>query len=208
MFSPGCLCCLTENFHLKKYYGKILSSCIRILVTKQECSGPNESLGKMHKLWHNVINQCKTICGLSIAKRPSLNLSLRQPINGSNDESNYWWQQILSRQFIKMSVNRASMAFDLERLTFEKWFAYYCVVLATGPGNPAVVQFLPGVSFHFVSVQFISFRFGSVPDPARNPTRFVLVGLLPGPDVEPWVFGLVGTGPRFKLCSSYTFGSY
>jgi hypothetical protein len=42
-------------------------------------------------------------------------------------------------------------------------------------------------------------RFGSVPDPSINPTRSVLAELLPGPDIEPWVFSRVGTGPRFHF---------
>ena len=33
--------------------------------------------------------------------------------------------------------------------------------------------------------------FGSVPEPAKNPTRCVFVGLLPGPDINPRFFGRV-----------------
>jgi hypothetical protein len=31
--------------------------------------------------------------------------------------------------------------------------------------------------------------------------------LLPGPDIEPRVFGRVGTEPRFQIYGSYSFGS-
>jgi len=39
--------------------------------------------------------------------------------------------------------------------------------------------------------------FGSVPDPANDPTRCVLAGLLPGTDINPWFFGQVGPGLQF-----------
>jgi len=51
----------------------------------------------------------------------------------------------------------------------------------------------------------------------KNPTRFAMEGLLPGPDIEPWVFVRVGlvlaTGPgnppavRFLAGGSVRFGS-
>ena len=49
--------------------------------------------------------------------------------------------------------------------------------------------------------------FGLVPDLAENPTRFVLAGLLPGSDINTWVFGRVGTGLQCQLESSYTLAS-
>jgi hypothetical protein len=58
------------------------------------------------------------------------------------------------------------------------------VVLATGPGNPPAVRFLAGGSV----------RFGSLP--GQKPNRYVLAGLLPGPNRNPVFFGRVGTGPR------------
>jgi hypothetical protein len=42
-------------------------------------------------------------------------------------------------------------------------------------------------------------QFSSVSNPAKNPTRFVLAGLFPGPDIYPRCFGRVGTGPRFHI---------
>jgi len=63
------------------------------------------------------------------------------------------------------------------------------IVLGTGRGNLPAVRFLA-----FGSVQF-----GSVPDPAKNPTRIVLAGLLHGPDMNPQVSGLVRPGPQFHF---------
>jgi len=61
-------------------------------------------------------------------------------------------------------------------------------VLATGPGNPPAVRFLPGGTV----------RFGSVPDPAKNPNPLVLAGLIPGPDIEPWVLAGLEPDHGFK----------
>jgi len=72
------------------------------------------------------------------------------------------------------------------------YLKYRTLVLATGPGNPPAVRVLTG---------------GSVPDPAKNPTHCCLGGLLPGPDIEPRVFGRVGTGPRFQIYGSCNFRS-
>jgi hypothetical protein len=54
------------------------------------------------------------------------------------------------------------------------------LVLATGPGNPPAVRFLAGGSGRY---------------PAKNRNRYVLAGLLPGPNRNPVFFGRVGTGP-------------
>jgi hypothetical protein len=35
-------------------------------------------------------------------------------------------------------------------------------------------------------------------EPPSNPTRSVLAGLLPGPDINPRFFGRVEPGPRFR----------
>jgi hypothetical protein len=53
-----------------------------------------------------------------------------------------------------------------------------------GLGNPPAVRVL------------IS---GSVPDPAKNLTRFVLAGLLPGLHINPRFFGQVVSGPQFHI---------
>jgi len=96
----------------------------------------------------------------------------------------------------------------LEYLYSHKLTLHYCqlketilywpkVVLATGPGNVPAVRVLTGGSV----------QFGSVPDPAQNPTCFVLAGLLPGPDIEPQVFDWVGNGLQFQIYGSYSFRS-
>jgi len=77
----------------------------------------------------------------------------------------------------------------IQNISVTHLLAQWWVVLATGPGNPPEVRFLAGGSV----------RFGSVPDHANNPTRFVLAGLLPGPDINPRVFGLGGTAPLFDF---------
>ena len=48
-------------------------------------------------------------------------------------------------------------------------------------------------------------RFGSVPNPAKYPTHCVLAGLLPGPDINPRLFGRVVPGPRFHSTVPATF---
>jgi hypothetical protein len=44
-------------------------------------------------------------------------------------------------------------------------------------------------------------------EPPMNLTRWFMAGLIPGPDIETWVFGRVGTRPLFQLYCSYTFAS-
>jgi hypothetical protein len=39
-------------------------------------------------------------------------------------------------------------------------------------------------------------------EPRRNPTRCVLAGLIPAPNLETWNFGFVGTGLWFELYGS------
>jgi hypothetical protein len=53
-----------------------------------------------------------------------------------------------------------------------------------GLGNPPAVRVLMS---------------GSVPDPAKNLTRFVLAGSLPGPHINPRSFGQVVPGPQFHI---------
>jgi len=53
-----------------------------------------------------------------------------------------------------------------------------------GSGNPPEVQFRPAV------------RFGLGHYLAKDLNRYVLAGLLPGPNRNPVSFGRVGTGPR------------
>jgi len=62
------------------------------------------------------------------------------------------------------------------------------VVSATGPGNPPAVQVVTGVSV----------RIGS--KPAKNPTRFVLAGMFPGPHIILQFFGGVSHAaqPHFR----------
>ena len=66
-------------------------------------------------------------------------------------------------------------------------------MVATGPGNPPVVRFLGSGSV----------RFGS--KSGLNPNCFVLAGLLPGPDIDPPLFGQVVPGPRFHCTGPATF---
>jgi len=47
--------------------------------------------------------------------------------------------------------------------------------------------------------------FSSVPNPAKKLNRFVLAGLLPGPDINPRLFGRVVPGPRFHFTVPATF---
>jgi len=42
-------------------------------------------------------------------------------------------------------------------------------------------------------------QFGSVSDLAKNLPSVVLAGLLPGQDINPWVFGRGGTAPPFDF---------
>ena len=55
------------------------------------------------------------IIGLGFATGLSLNLGERQPVSPNNYSYNYQWQQILTRQYIKMSLNGASTIFGLVR---------------------------------------------------------------------------------------------
>jgi len=43
-------------------------------------------------------------------------------------------------------------------------------------------------------------RFGPVPNPAKNPTHFVLAGLLPGPDRNPHFLGQVYHAAETRFC--------
>ena len=43
-------------------------------------------------------------------------------------------------------------------------------------------------------------------DPAKNSTRFVVAGLLPGPDIHLQLFGQVVPEPRFHFMVPATFG--
>jgi hypothetical protein len=49
------------------------------------------------------------IMPLSFATGPSLNQAERPPIKSNHDENTYGRQQMLNGQYIKMSVNGASM---------------------------------------------------------------------------------------------------
>jgi len=46
---------------------------------------------------------------LGLATRLSLNQSESQPVQSNQDENNYGRQQMMNGQYIKMSVNEASM---------------------------------------------------------------------------------------------------
>lgn len=56
---------------------------------------------------------CKMITWLGLAIGQSLNPTERRPISQHNYLYNYRCQQILTLQYIKMSVNRASATFDV-----------------------------------------------------------------------------------------------
>ena len=66
-----------------------------------------------------------------------------------------------------------------------------------GPGNPPAVRVSTGGSV----------RFSSVPDTAKNLTRSVLAGLLPGQDINLRFFDQVVPGPQFHFYGSSNFHS-
>jgi hypothetical protein len=48
-------------------------------------------------------------------------------------------------------------------------------------------------------------RVGSVPELAKNPTDVVLMGLLPGPDINQWFFGQIVCIQLFHFMVPKTF---
>jgi len=122
ILSPGSLCCLTENLIGRNISGELCAVAYEYWLITRRYSRWNGSFSKMYKLYSNESDHCKNITWLAFAKGPHLNQSERQLISSNNDEYNYWWQQILNGQYIKMSVNGASMIFDFVSEVIETWF--------------------------------------------------------------------------------------
>jgi len=97
---------------------------------------------KKYQFRYNESNPCKNITGLSFGKQLSLNLSEMQPLSPKYYSFNHRWQQLSTRQYIKISVDWASTIFGLVRKVPVKWFGccYACsitTVLALSIGNTA-----------------------------------------------------------------------
>jgi len=113
---------LDREFQLEIYYGQMASSWLWILVDKQMYSRRNESICKIYKFYSCESKQCKIVPVLGFAPGPSLNLSDRQLIRSNHDENDYGWQEMLNREYIKFSVNGASIFCDLVSTVIEQWF--------------------------------------------------------------------------------------
>jgi len=113
---------LDWEFQLDIYYGRMVSSSLWISVDKQMCSRCNEYVCTIYQFWSCESKQYKNVPTLSFATGPSLNLSERQSIISNHDENNYWGQQMLNGQYIKMSVNGVSMICGLVSMVIEQSF--------------------------------------------------------------------------------------
>ena len=75
----------------------------------------NQAFGKKYELSSCESEQCKNVTVLGLATGPILNRSERLRIRSNNDEYCYRWQQILTAQYIEISVNGASTMCGFER---------------------------------------------------------------------------------------------
>jgi hypothetical protein len=62
-----------------------------------------------------------------MANGPSLNQAEMQPIIWNDNQCNYWWQNILNTQHIKMSINGVSTLIRLLCTAIYKRFGCCCV---------------------------------------------------------------------------------
>jgi len=108
--------------HIENYNGRILSSCMWILVHKHMGSRRNVSFSKIYKNSLSESNLWKKITGFGFAKGPRFNQAGRQPISWNNDAHSDWWQRTLTRKYIKISVHVASMICGLVSQVNNKWF--------------------------------------------------------------------------------------
>jgi len=69
----------------------------------------NAAFGKKHRFQLCESEQCKNVTALGFAAGPSLNQPETVPIRPNHDVDYYRWQRMLNGQYIKMSVNGASM---------------------------------------------------------------------------------------------------
>jgi len=97
----------------------MVSSLFGISVDNKIYCGRNESFGQIYKFSQYESKQCKNITGLGFATGPSLNLSERQPISSKQYENNYRWPQMMTGQYITMSVNQTSTIFGLVSMAIE-----------------------------------------------------------------------------------------
>jgi len=84
----------------------------------------NESFGKIYKVLLCESEQWKNVTALAIATGRSLYVSEWQPTYSNYDEHNYRWQQMLTGQYIEMSVNGASTIFGLVSTVIEQSFGH------------------------------------------------------------------------------------
>ena len=96
-----------RELDLEKYYGRILSSRVRILVNKQRLSRQYALCAKIYNVSPDESDQCSNITGLGFAMEPSPDQTAMQPPSSNIYECNYSWQQILTRLLMKMNINRA-----------------------------------------------------------------------------------------------------
>jgi len=99
---------LHRECHLEKYFGRVISSRMKIFVHKLWNRRQDAQFNETHKFLYNESDWCKNITGPNFRMGPWLNQSEWQPMIWDYYEYNYYCQHILTRQYMKMTINRAS----------------------------------------------------------------------------------------------------
>ena len=113
---------LDQQLWLKINYARMVSSSLWVSVDKRMYSMRNEAIDKIDKFWMCESEQCKNVTALGFATGRSLNWSERLPIESNQDENYHRWQQILNRQYIKISVTGASTIWGFVSTVINHWF--------------------------------------------------------------------------------------